>query len=300
MGVTARCYRRKTILTGSWPSQSIANAVYAAPQLCARLCARPASTPAGLSIRLFICPGEGVRKACRLDAGSFNFSVDEAVKECREVYSLGIPAMILFGLPDTRTRAPPRLLPTMALCSSPPGRLRPRSAGLLSWATFACASTWPRPLRHCEEVPARQASASTKSSTTPRWTFWRTPVAHAKAGIDIIAPSDMMDGRVAAIRTALDEAGFSNTPILSYAANLPAVFTAVSRSSDSAPQFGDRRLSDGRANVREAMREIELDMEEGADMIMVKPAMPYLDVIAAGAQRFDCRWPPIRYRASTP
>jgi porphobilinogen synthase len=117
----------------------------------------------------------------------------------------------------------------------------------------------------------------------------RTSVSLAKAGIDIIAPSDMMDGRVAAIRSALDEAGFINTPILSYAAKFASGFYGPFReAADSAPQFGDRRSyqMDG-ANVREAMREIEADIEEGADMIMVKPAMPYLDVIAAARERFD-------------
>jgi len=117
----------------------------------------------------------------------------------------------------------------------------------------------------------------------------RTSVSLAKAGIDIIAPSDMMDGRVAAIRKGLDEAGLINTPILSYAAKFASGFYGPFReAADSAPQFGDRRSyqMDG-ANVREAMREIEADIEEGADMIMVKPAMPYLDVIAAARERFD-------------
>ena len=117
----------------------------------------------------------------------------------------------------------------------------------------------------------------------------RTSVSLARAGIDIIAPSDMMDGRVAAIRRALDEASFENTPILSYAAKFASGFYGPFReAADSAPQFGDRRSyqMDG-ANLREAMREIELDIEEGADMIMVKPAMPYLDVIAAARLRFD-------------
>jgi porphobilinogen synthase len=117
----------------------------------------------------------------------------------------------------------------------------------------------------------------------------RTSVSLTRAGIDIIAPSDMMDGRVGAIRRALDEASFINTPILSYAAKFASGFYGPFReAADSAPQFGDRRSyqMDG-ANLREAMREIELDIEEGADMIMVKPAMPYLDVIAAARDRFD-------------
>jgi len=117
----------------------------------------------------------------------------------------------------------------------------------------------------------------------------RTSVSLARSGVDVIAPSDMMDGRVGAIRTALDQAGFENTPILSYAAKFSSGFYGPFReAADSAPQFGDRRSYQmDPANVREAMREIELDIEEGADMIMVKPAMPYLDVIAAARDRFD-------------
>jgi porphobilinogen synthase len=117
----------------------------------------------------------------------------------------------------------------------------------------------------------------------------RTAVSQARAGVDIIAPSDMMDGRVGAIRTALDQAGFENTPILAYAAKFSSGFYGPFReAADSAPQFGDRRSYQmDPANIREAMREIEMDIEEGADMIMVKPAMPYLDVIAAARDRFD-------------
>jgi porphobilinogen synthase len=117
----------------------------------------------------------------------------------------------------------------------------------------------------------------------------RTSVSLARSGVDVIAPSDMMDGRVGAIRAALDGAGFENTPILSYAAKFSSGFYGPFReAADSAPQFGDRRSYQmDPANVREAMREIELDIEEGADMIMVKPAMPYLDVIAEARNRFD-------------
>jgi porphobilinogen synthase len=117
----------------------------------------------------------------------------------------------------------------------------------------------------------------------------RTSVSLARSGVDIIAPSDMMDGRVGAIRAALDQVGFENTPILSYAAKFSSGFYGPFReAADSAPQFGDRRSYQmDPANIREAMREIELDVEEGADMIMVKPAMPYLDVIAAARERFD-------------
>jgi porphobilinogen synthase len=126
------------------------------------------------------------------------------------------------------------------------------------------------------------------NDTTLEW-LAKSAVSHARAGADVVAPSDMMDGRVGAIRRALDEGGFKNTPILSYAAKFASVFYGPFReAAESAPQFGDRRSYQmDPANAREAMREIELDLEEGADMIMVKPAMPYLDLIREARDRFD-------------
>jgi porphobilinogen synthase len=154
---------------------------------------------------------------------------------------------------------------------------------------------------HCGIVKAEAQSLGAAAVAPPTATEYeilndaslellaRTSVSLARAGVDVIAPSDMMDGRVSAIRAALDKSGFENTPILSYAAKFSSGFYGPFReAADSAPQFGDRRSYQmDPANVREAMREIELDIEEGADMIMVKPAMPYLDVIAAARERFD-------------
>jgi porphobilinogen synthase len=154
---------------------------------------------------------------------------------------------------------------------------------------------------HCGVVKAEAQSLGAAAAAPPTTTEYeilndaslkllaRTAVSLTRAGVDVIAPSDMMDGRVGAIRSALDQAGFENTPILSYAAKFSSGFYGPFReAADSAPQFGDRRSYQmDPANVREAMREIELDIEEGADIIMVKPAMPYLDVIAAARERFD-------------
>ena len=287
-------------------------------------------TPDAFVYPMFVCPGEGVRKEIGSMPGVFNLSVDEAVKEAREVHSLGVPSVILFGLPDKKdevatgawaddgivqqaTRAIKREVPGLVLMGDVClceymshghcGIVRavPLAQSLGAAARDALNSAKVVVVRDGEEKKkAIEKVASQMADYAKRIDYdivndatldllARTSVSLAKAGIDIIAPSDMMDGRVAAIRRALDEAGFINTPILSYAAKFASGFYGPFReAADSAPQFGDRRSyqMDG-ANLREAMREIEADIEEGADMIMVKPAMPYLDVIAAARDRFD-------------
>jgi porphobilinogen synthase len=284
-------------------------------------------TPDAFVYPMFVCPGEGVRKEVRSMPGVFNLSVDEAVKEAREVRSLGVPSVILFGLPDKKdevatgawadngivqqaTRAIKREVPDLVLMGDVClceymshghcGIVKAAPQSLGAAARDAMNKVRAVAVRSREEK--EEAMEEFASIVADRVLgeyeivndgslelLARTSVSLAKAGIDIIAPSDMMDGRVAAIRSALDEAGFINTPILSYAAKFASGFYGPFReAADSAPQFGDRRTyqMDG-ANVREAMREIEADIEEGADMIMVKPAMPYLDVIAAARERFD-------------
>jgi porphobilinogen synthase len=284
-------------------------------------------TPDSFVYPMFVCPGEGVRKEVRSMPGVFNLSVDEAVKEAQAVYSLGVPSVILFGLPDKKdevatgawaddgivqqaTRAIKREVPGLVLMGDvclceymahghcgivkAPG---PQSLGaaardaiMKSSLAVRVSDDKEKAIENLAAVAARVADSSFEIINDASLELLaRTSVSLAKAGIDIIAPSDMMDGRVAAIRRALDEAGFINTPILSYAAKFASGFYGPFReAADSAPQFGDRRSyqMDG-ANLREAMREIEADIEEGADMIMVKPAMPYLDVIAAARDRFD-------------
>src|SRR5437868_7863676 len=263
-------------------------------------------TPANLVYPLFVCPGKGVRKEIGSMPGVFNLSVDQAVKEAEAARSLGIQAIILFGLPESKdeqasgawindgivqqaTRAIKRevkdllVIGDVCLCEymshghcgvvKRTTTTGSKSAGKKSGAAAAAA-------QDAEYEIVNDASLEILAKTS---------VSLAKAGIDIIAPSDMMDGRVAAIRAALDGAGHENTPILSYAAKFASAFYGPFReAADSAPAFGDRRTyqMDG-ANIREAMREMALDVEEGADMIMVKPAMPYLDVIAEARERFD-------------
>src|SRR4051794_32959765 len=281
-------------------------------------------TPDAFVYPMFVCPGEGVRKEVRSMPGVFNLSVDEAVKEARQVHSLGVPSAILFGLPDKKdevatgawaedgivqqaTRAIKREVPALVLmgdvclceymshghCGIV--KAAPQSLGAAARdAMNKVRGVAVRTREGKEEAmdgfaPVAASDAYEIVNDASLELLARTSISLAQAGIDIIAPSDMMDGRVAAIRRGLDEAGFINTPILSYAAKFASGFYGPFReAADSAPQFGDRRSyqMDG-ANLREAMREIAADVEEGADMIMVKPAMPYLDVIAAARERFD-------------
>jgi porphobilinogen synthase len=291
-------------------------------------------TPDAFVYPMFVCPGEGVRKEVRSMPGVFNLSVDEAVKEAQQVHSLGVPAVILFGLPDKKddvatgawaddgivqqaARAMKREVPDLILmgdvclceytshghCGVVKPGTTPKSLGAaasdaLHEATrrgvaVKAVKGQGEKLKVIDELASIVAEAVESKfeidNDASLELLARTSVSLARAGIDIIAPSDMMDGRVAAIRSALDQASFENTPILSYAAKFASGFYGPFReAADSAPQFGDRRSyqMDG-ANLREAMREIELDIEEGADMVMVKPAMPYLDVIAAARLRFD-------------
>src|SRR6202047_4539457 len=247
---------------------------------------------------MFVCGGEGVRKEVRSMPGVFNLSVDEAVKEAREVHSLGVPAVILFGLPDKKDDVATGAGSDDGIVQQAASAMKREVPDLLIMGDVCLCEYMSH--GHCGIVKAGPQSLGAAAAAPPATEYEivndaslellaRTSVSLANAGVDIIAPSDMMDGRVAAIRSALDDAGFLNTPILSYAAKFASGYYGPFReAADSAPQFGDRRSyqMDG-ANVREALREIEADIEEGADMIMVKPAMPYLDVIAAARDRFE-------------
>lgn len=246
-----------------------------------------------------------MRKPIGSMPGVFNLSIDRLIDEARDAHSLGIPAVILFGLPERKdeqaigaweddgivqraARALKRAIPELlvigdvCLCEYMShghcGIVKKTTASGAAESSHSGAAAAPSRVEEYEIVNDQTLEI-----------LARTAVSQAKAGVDIIAPSDMMDGRVAAIRTALDKANFQNTPILSYAAKFASGFYGPFReAADSAPQFGDRRSyqMDG-ANLREALQEIESDIEEGADMIMVKPAMPYLDVISAARERFN-------------
>jgi porphobilinogen synthase len=268
--------------------------------------------PTNFIYPLFVCPGEGVRKEISSMPGVFNLSVDEAVKEARESKSLGLGGIILFGLPEKKDEVATGAWADDGIVQRATRAIKSEVRDLVVIGDVCLCEYMSH--GHCGIVEKKTAPAGSSSSKAgssnagsgaaaqaaaePEFEILndasleilaKTAVAQAKAGMDIIAPSDMMDGRVAAIRAALDRTGFTNTPILSYAAKFASGFYGPFReAADSTPQFGDRRSyqMDG-GNLREAMREIELDIEEGADMIMVKPAMPYLDVIAEARRRFD-------------
>ena len=238
--------------------------------------------PADFILPLFTCPGEGIRREISSMPGNAQLSVDNLVKECSEVQRLGIGGVILFGIPDSKDEIASGAYADDGIVQKAVRALK-REVPKLLVMTDVCNCEYTSH-GHCGLVK----DGEVQNDPTLDW-LARSAVSHARAGADIIAPSDMMDGRVAAIRKALDAAGFSNTPILSYAAKFASVFYGPFReAAESTPQFGDRRSYQmDPANAREAMREIELDIEEGADMIMVKPAMPYLDIIRQARDRFD-------------
>jgi len=238
--------------------------------------------PAQFILPLFVCPGERVRREIGAMPGNYQMSIDETVRECEEVQSLGIGGIILFGLPETKDETASGAYADDGIVQRALRAIKQATPGLLV-VTDVCNCEYTSH-GHCGKI----VNGDVDNDETLKW-LAATAVSHARAGADIVAPSDMMDGRVGAIRKALDSTGFTNTPILSYAAKFASVFYGPFReAAESAPQFGDRRSYQmDPANGREAMREIELDLEEGADMIMVKPAMPYLDLIWQARQRFD-------------
>jgi porphobilinogen synthase len=268
-------------------------------------------SPDGFIYPLFVCAGEGVRKEVRSMPGVFNLSIDEAVKEAREVKSLGIPAIILFGLPDKKDEVATGAWAddgivqraTRAIKAEVPDLMVVGDVCLCEYMSHGHCGIIKQVKRPSEQrtvvTQSREAAVAAMEKVAADQfeivndasleILARTAVSQARAGIDLIAPSDMMDGRISAIRAALDEAGFQNTPIMSYAAKFASGFYGPFReAADSAPAFGDRRSYQmDPANFREALREIDEDVKEGADIIMVKPAIAYLDVIYAARQRYD-------------
>ena len=244
--------------------------------------------PGQLIYPLFLCPGEGVRKEIGSMPGVFNLSIDEAVKEAQEAAQLGLGGLLLFGLPESKDEQGTGAWDEQGIVQQGLRALKASTAAkklVLIADVCLCEYTSHG---HCGMVTETAEGFDVDNDASVD-VLGKTAASLARAGADIVAPSDMMDGRVAEIRRALDEADHSQTPILSYASKFASAFYGPFReAADSAPQFGDRRSyqMDG-ANMREAMREIELDLAEGADMILMKPAMPYLDVIHAARERFD-------------
>ena len=236
----------------------------------------------GLVYPLFVAPGEGVRKEISSMPGVFNLSVDELVKECKEVHGLGIPAVILFGIPEAKDEIASGAYAEDGIVQRGVRAVKKEIPELLV-ITDVCLCEYTDH-GHCGKIEDGDVANDPSLEMLAK-----TALSHARAGADIVAPSDMMDGRVGAIREALDANGFPNTPILSYAAKYASSFYGPFRdAAQSTPQFGDRRgYQMDPANAREALSEVALDLEEGADMVMVKPAMPYLDIIRQVRDTFE-------------
>jgi porphobilinogen synthase len=244
--------------------------------------------PGGLIYPLFICLGEGVRKPIGSMPNVFNTSIDEAIKEAEACAQLGLGGLLLFGLPADKDEQATGAWADDGIVQTALRAFKAnRSLDSLVMIADVCLCEYTSH-GHCGVV-ARDGDHYTIENDSSVALLAKTAASLAKAGADIVAPSDMMDGRVAAMRDALDAGGHEQTAILSYASKFASAFYGPFReAAGSAPQFGDRRSyqMDG-ANMREAMREIELDIAEGADMLLMKPAMPYLDVIRETRQRFD-------------
>jgi porphobilinogen synthase len=244
--------------------------------------------PGQLIYPLFLCPGEGVRREIGSMPGVFNLSVDEAAKEAEEAAQLGLGGLLLFGLPESKDPQGSGAWAADGIVQRGLRAMKATAAAkklVLMADVCLCEYTSHG---HCGLVVEGRDGFEVENDASVEL-LAQAAVSLAKAGADVVAPSDMMDGRVGAIREALDAEELEQTPILSYAAKFASAFYGPFReAADSAPQFGDRRgyQMDG-ANVREAMREIATDLGEGADMILMKPAMPYLDVLRAARDRFD-------------
>lgn len=238
----------------------------------------------GLVYPMFACPGTKVRTEVSSMPGIFQQSVDQIVEECREVAGLGIPAVVLFGLPEKKDEVGSEASDANGAVQRAVEAIKKAKLDLLV-ITDVCLCEYTSH-GHCGVVDAEKGEILNDPSVQR---LADAAVSHARAGADIVAPSDMMDARVSAIRTKLDANGFQDVAILSYAAKYCSGFYGPFReAAQSAPQFGDRRSYQmDPANAREALREVALDLEEGADMIMVKPALPYLDIIQRVRERFD-------------
>ena len=232
---------------------------------------------------LFVTHGENVRQEIPSMPGQYHLSLDQLPREAEELRSLGIPGVLLFGLPAAKDDLGSEGYDPDGIVQQAV-RVLKQAAPDLAVITDVCMCEYTSH-GHCGIVTSD--GDVDNDATLPL--LGRTAVSHTQAGADLVAPSDMMDGRVAAIRAALDDAGFPQTPIMSYAAKQASAFYGPFReAAGSAPQFGDRRgYQMDPANAREALREIETDIAEGADIAMVKPALPNLDIIARARERFD-------------
>ena len=248
--------------------------------------------PEGLVYPLFAVPGRAVRRAVESMPGIFQLSVDEAARHAREVAATGVPAVLVFAAPDHKDAQASNALDPQGLAAQTISAIKEACPQLLVWADVClCGAT---DHGHCGHI-TQQGAVDNDSSVR---TLAEVALNYARAGADAVAPSDMMDGRVAAIRALLDANGKATTPIVAYAAKYASAFYGPFReAAESAPAFGDRRSYQmDPANSREALREVLLDVEEGADLVMVKPAGPYLDVIRQVRDRVHV--PVVAYQVS--
>jgi porphobilinogen synthase len=232
---------------------------------------------------LFVRPGEGLKEPIASMAGCYHLSPDLVADEAAEVADLGIPAVLLFGLPETKDAQGSEAWAESGAVQRAIRTIKDRVPDLLV-VTDICLCAYTS-TGHCGVMKDDQLDNDATCELLAK-----VALSHAQAGADIVAPSDMMDGRVAAIRQALERNGFDGVAIMSYAAKFASAFYGPFRdAAESAPSYGDRKSYQmDPANAREAMREIELDLEEGADMVMVKPALSFLDIIQRARARFDC------------
>ncbi len=239
-------------------------------------------SPSDFIYPLFITEGKGVRKEISSMPGCYQESLDKAVENARETVSLGVPSVILFGIPEHKDEKGSGAYDENGIIQRAVKEIKSAIPGLYV-ITDVCLCEYTDH-GHCGVI--RNGDVANDETVD---LLVKEALSHARAGADMVAPSDMMDGRVGAIRDALDESGFSNVPVMSYSAKYASAFYGPFReAAESIPQFGDRRSYQmDPPNRREAMREAALDIEEGADIIMVKPALAYLDIIADLKSAFD-------------
>ena len=247
-----------------------------------RLVRETALSPADFVYPLFVVHGQDVREEIPSMPGQYHLSLDRLAAEAEELRSLGIPAVLLFGLPAAKDEAASEAYADDGIVQQAVRALKSADPELVV-ITDVCLCEYTSH-GHCGIVVDGEVDNDSSLELIAR-----TAVSHARAGADIVAPSDMMDGRVLAVREALDYGGFEQTPIMSYAAKYASAFYGPFReAAESAPQFGNRRgYQMDPPNAREALREIETDIAEGADIVIVKPALAYLDVLSQARQRFD-------------
>ncbi|MEW5854896.1 MAG: porphobilinogen synthase [Myxococcota bacterium] len=244
-------------------------------------------SPGNFIYPLFVVPGRGAKQTIASMPGVHRFSVDKVVDEAKEAYDLGVPAVILFGIPEKKDEDGTEAWKENGVVQQ---AIRAIKKGVpdLTVITDVCMCEYTSH-GHCGHLTRGPGGRMEVDNDATLELLAKEAVSHARAGADIVAPSDMMDGRVGYIRESLDEAAFDNVPILAYSAKYASGFYGPFRdAAESAPKEGDRRgYQMDPSNVREALREMAMDLAEGADMLMVKPALAYLDVLRAASEEFD-------------